>query len=69
MRMWEGGGRPVNRLGPSDQHVPGSVELMTLKGPTPFRPGPVGPGYVGYAARCGRLQSCWWESRGAVLPG
>ena len=31
MRMWEGGGRLVNRLGPSDQHVPCSVELMTLR--------------------------------------
>ena len=39
MRMWEGGGRLVNRLGPSDQHVPGSVELMTLRARRPS-PGP-----------------------------
>ena len=36
MRMWEGGGRLVNRLGPSDQHVPGSVELMTLRARRPY---------------------------------
>ena len=36
MRMWEGSGRLVNRLGPSDQHVPGSVELMTLRARRPF---------------------------------
>ena len=39
MRMWEGGGRLVNRLGPSDQHVPGSIELMTLRARRPS-PGP-----------------------------
>ena len=36
MRMWEGGGRLVNRLGPRDQHVPGSVELMTLRARRPY---------------------------------
>ena len=36
MRMWEGGGRLVNRLGPSDQHVPGSVELMNLRARRPY---------------------------------
>ena len=30
------GGRLVNRLGPSDQHVPGSVELMTLRPQRPY---------------------------------
>ena len=35
MRMWEGSGRLVNTLGPSDQHVPGSVELMTLRARSP----------------------------------
>ena len=36
MRMWEGSGRLVNTLGPSDQHVPGSVELVTLRARRPY---------------------------------
>ena len=39
MRMWEGSGRLVNTLGPSDQHVPGSVELVTFRARRPS-PGP-----------------------------
>ena len=35
MCMSEGGGRLVNRLGPSYQHLPGSVELMTLRARRP----------------------------------
>ena len=37
MRMLQGGGRLVNRLGASDRHVPGrSVELMTLRARCPY---------------------------------
>ena len=38
MRMLQGGGRLVNRLGITDQHVPGSlaVELMTLRARRPY---------------------------------
>ena len=31
MLMWQGGRRLVNRLGNSDEHVSGSVELMTRR--------------------------------------
>ena len=54
------------------KHVPGSVELTTLRACRAIpRPGRPQGGYAGCAARCGRLPTAWWArtSRVAGLPG